>query len=126
MRNNIKKIREKKGLNQKQLAEMIDTYPQQMSRLEIKNDIPEWKWLDLIAKALNVNVLELIFDEEDWKKMDFTNINHSIVSQGGSHSNNIETLSELENEMLEIFRKLSIKEKAKALIDLYALLEKAE
>ena len=65
MRNNIKKIREAKGLKQATLAEMIGTYPQQMSRIESNRESIDFKWIDKIAAALGVAPWELIFEPED-------------------------------------------------------------
>lgn len=120
MKNNIKKIREAKGLSQAALAKKIGTYSQQIYRLEAKDDSLEIKWLELIAGALDVNILDLIFDEGE--KMNFSNayLNNSAVSNSG---NAVVGFSEFNNEFLDIFTQLNTKNKAHIVLEIYTLLE---
>lgn len=65
MQNNIKKIREARGVKQAALAEMIGTYPQQMSRIESNQESIDFKWIDKIAAALDVAPWELVMEPAD-------------------------------------------------------------
>ena len=74
MRNNIKKIREDKGLKQADLAEKIGTYPQQMSRIEANQESIDFKWVSKIAEALDVPEIDLLFDAGDIEEVKSANI----------------------------------------------------
>ncbi len=61
---NIKKIREAKGLSQKEVISAIDMAAAQYSRIENGKTEPALTSLERIAKALAVNIQEL-FSSED-------------------------------------------------------------
>lgn len=57
---NIKRIRKEKGLTQKQLAEKCGMYESQVRRYELGKANPKLETIRKIAKALDVDVWELI------------------------------------------------------------------
>jgi transcriptional regulator with XRE-family HTH domain len=57
---NIQKIREAKQLTQEELAERLNVSQSWLARIETGREIPNLKRLQQIAKALDVQVKELI------------------------------------------------------------------
>ncbi len=65
----IAKIREDRELTQAQLAEMIDTTVETISRLERGISIPSLKTIEKISKALHVHIKDLLdFDYPSFKE----------------------------------------------------------
>lgn len=60
MKNRLKEIREARGLSQPQLAEMVNTTRQQISRLEKGNRRLSDIWLRPLSEALNTTIAELV------------------------------------------------------------------
>jgi len=56
----IKKVREKKGLTQLQLADMIGVCDKTISKWETLKGLPDITLIEPLAKALNISVIELI------------------------------------------------------------------
>lgn len=56
----IRQLRERKGLTQAALAELIDVSPKTVSKWETAKGLPDVSLLDAIASALGVSVLELM------------------------------------------------------------------
>ena len=62
---NIKKLREQKGLSQKELAGMIEVNPAQYGRVENSKVEPTLKTLLKIADALGVSLDDLVKGKDD-------------------------------------------------------------
>ena len=62
--NNIKKVREEKGLTQEQLAERLNVTRQAVSNWENEKTQPDIETLDRIASALDVDIERLIYGKE--------------------------------------------------------------
>lgn len=123
MRNNIKKIRELKGVKQTALAKMLDTYAEQISRLEKKDYNIEFEWLFKIAKALDVTVLDLIFEDKDFQDMSIiSNIKNSAIGNSGTvtlHSQDQQksgTLDQIEQDVINMLREMDTFQKAEAIL----------
>lgn len=56
----IKKVREKKGLTQLQLADMIGVCDKTISKWETLKGLPDITLIEPLAKALNISIIELI------------------------------------------------------------------
>lgn len=67
--NNIKRIREAKGLSQKEVISAIGMDPGQYSRIENGKTDPSISTVEKIAKALGVTMAELFTDSEDIKEV---------------------------------------------------------
>lgn len=68
--NNIKKLREKKGLSQKKLAEEIGVTQQSLSKWEQNKTRPDYEILLNLSKIFNVSTdyilnNEMVFDEDE-------------------------------------------------------------
>lgn len=57
---NIKRIRQEKGMTQKQLGESVDLEYQQISRIERGGTNPNFLLLYEISKGLNTSLLHLV------------------------------------------------------------------
>ena len=57
---NLKAIREQKGLSQRELGELLGVKQQTIAQYEKANDPPKIKTIEKIARALKVNTSELI------------------------------------------------------------------
>ena len=66
----IKELREKQGLTQLKLAEIVDMEASNLSKIERGIQIPKEESLDNISKALNVEVKELFDYTENIYKQD--------------------------------------------------------
>ena len=66
----IKELREKHGLTQLKLAEILDMEASNLSKIERGIQIPKEESLDNISKALNVEVKELFDYTENINKQD--------------------------------------------------------
>ena len=66
----IKELREKQGLTQLKLAEILDMEASNLSKIERGIQIPKEESLDNISKALNVEVKELFDYTENINKQD--------------------------------------------------------
>ena len=66
----IKELREKQGLTQLKLAEILDMEASNLSKIERGIQIPKEESLDNISKALNVEVKELFDYTENVNKQD--------------------------------------------------------
>lgn len=60
---NIREIREKKNLSQKEVALSIEVAPTQYSRIENNKAVPGLNTLIKVAKALNVTLDAIVFGE---------------------------------------------------------------
>ena len=58
-RKNLKFYRNKKGLTQEQLSEICDISTDYLSQIERGKRTPSFKRMELIAKALNIEVYKL-------------------------------------------------------------------
>ena len=67
--NNIKRIREAKGLSQKEVISAIAMGPAQYSRIENGKTDPSVGTLVKIAKALGVSMAELFYDNDDLREV---------------------------------------------------------
>lgn len=65
MVNQIKKIRNLRGMTQKDVAELCGTTPQTIERLENNRRGLSQKWIDKVAKALEVDPGEIIAESLD-------------------------------------------------------------
>ena len=66
----IKELREKRGLTQLKLAEILDMEASNLSKIERGIQIPKEESLENISKALNVEVKELFDYIENISKQD--------------------------------------------------------
>lgn len=133
MRNNIKKIRELKGVKQAALAKMLDTYAEQISRLEKKDYNIEFEWLFKIAEVLNVTVLDLIFDDKDFQEMGIiSSIKNSAIGNSGTvtlypqGSQKSGTSDQIEQDVINMFREMDTFQKADAILALKKILNKKD
>ena len=77
----IKEIRECKGLNQEQLAELIGMESRHISRIETGKSFTTLENILKIANALNVDINSLfIFEHKDDKENLITEINNYLKS----------------------------------------------
>ena len=60
---NIKRIRKEKGISQEKLAEACDTATSYIGLMEIYKNVPKLSTIERIAKALDVDPLELFKDK---------------------------------------------------------------
>ena len=60
---NIKRIRKEKGISQEKLAEACDTATSYIGLMEIYKNVPKLSTIERIARALNVDPLELFKDK---------------------------------------------------------------
>jgi len=60
---NIKRIRKEKGISQEKLAEACDTATSYIGLMEIYKNIPKLSTIERIAKALDIDPLELFKDK---------------------------------------------------------------
>lgn len=58
---NIRFIRQKKGMTQKELAEKLGKTPQYISKIESSENPPKMKTLQSIADALDVQLIDVLF-----------------------------------------------------------------
>ena len=58
--NTIKKLREKRGLTQKELAESINVSDKAVSKWETNRGLPDISIIEDLSKALGVSVTELL------------------------------------------------------------------
>jgi len=56
----IRELRERKGITQAALADMIDVSPKTISKWETAKGLPDISLLDALASALDVSVMELL------------------------------------------------------------------
>ena len=56
----IKQLRERKGITQAALADLIDVSPKTVSKWETAKGLPDISLLDSIASALDVSIMELL------------------------------------------------------------------
>lgn len=66
---NLKRIRTNKGITQKELAEKVGLVYSSYSNYENGNRLPKKEILEKIANALNVDIIDLMYDELTAKKM---------------------------------------------------------
>ena len=59
---NIKRIRKEKGISQEKLAEACETATSYIGLMEIYKNVPKLSTIERIAKALDVDPLELFKD----------------------------------------------------------------
>lgn len=72
-KDNLKKVRKKKKITQRQLAEMLGKNQVTIARYETGDIIPPIKVIEEIAKALNISKWELL-NEHDSPYNDFINL----------------------------------------------------
>lgn len=65
MKINLKKIREDRGLTQKQLAILVKTKQNYISEIETGVKLPSLKMLEKIADSLDICIAFLIIDEKN-------------------------------------------------------------
>ena len=65
IKNALFQIREKKGLTQKDVADLIGTTPNQISRLETGNRKLAPEWLERLSSALKCTKAELLGEEPE-------------------------------------------------------------
>ena len=66
----IAKLRAQRGLTQEKLSELVDYSPNHISKLESARTKPSFELLYAIAKALNVEMMEL-FNFEEYRELDY-------------------------------------------------------
>ena len=77
----IKEIRESKGINQEQLAEMVNMESRHISRIETGKSFTTMENIVKIAKALNVNISVLFdFKHKQEKDILIQEINNYIAN----------------------------------------------
>ncbi len=64
---NLKKVRNKKGISQDELSKMIDIHSVQLSRYERGQSVPSIDIVTKIADALEVTIDELVYGNENNK-----------------------------------------------------------
>ena len=90
----VKKLREAKGLNQEQLAELVGLEYQTISRIETGFYFTSYENLEKIAKALEVKLKDLFdYNDETCSKEDLIKCLNSSIST-------------LEKEKLVILKKI--------------------
>lgn len=102
----IKALRKERKLNQQELADMLNVECSNISKWELGKNKPSIDVLEKIADYFRVSV-EYLLDRTDLPQ------NTEIAPDG-----------EIENELLNICKKLSIEKKAKLLIYAYELVKK--
>ena len=60
---NIKRIRKEKGISQERLAEACDTATSYIGLMEIYKNVPKLSTIERIARALDIDPLELFKDK---------------------------------------------------------------
>jgi transcriptional regulator with XRE-family HTH domain len=60
---NIKRIRKEKGISQEKLAEACDTATSYIGLMEIYKNVPKLSTIERIARALDIDPLELFKDK---------------------------------------------------------------
>jgi len=60
---NIKRVRKEKGISQEKLAEACNTATSYIGLMEIYKNVPKLSTIERIAKALDINPLDLFHDE---------------------------------------------------------------
>ncbi len=91
---NVKMLREIRGLNQKELAELIGASTGTLSHIEKNTRQPSLDMLYKIADALNVSVLNLLLDEKEINRFFYDDIIQTYYP--GS-----ERLKEILNQLIE-------------------------
>lgn len=66
---NVKKAREAKGLSQKEVAATLKMDQNQCSKIENGKVDPQFSTIEKIAKAIRVNVIDLVADGELFKEV---------------------------------------------------------
>lgn len=86
----IKELREKKGLTQEKLSELVEIDPRSLSRIETGNNFTTIEKLKKIAKTLDVEVKDLFaFDCQKSKEL---LINDIVNLLNSSDKNRVETI----------------------------------
>ena len=82
----IKELREKKGLNQEQLAEIIGLESRHLSRIETGRSFTTLENIEKIANALNVDINTLfIFQHKQDKSILISEINNYLEKADKEH-----------------------------------------
>ena len=110
----IKKIRKEKKMTQKQLSEKCGIADSNIRKYENGKQFPKWETLERIAKALDVDVFDLIEYDEGPTDDQLLEIYGEQADKEG-----------LEQEVLEKFRLLNIEGQRKA-IDQVEILTKIQ
>ena len=79
---NIKRIRKEKGISQEKLAEASNTATSYIGLMEIYRNVPKLSTIERIAKALDVDPLELFKDRNKIpleQEIEFQNKKKSIL-----------------------------------------------
>lgn len=82
---NIKRARKEKGLTQKDLANKLETTPQNLAQYESGKRNPKYETLEKIANALEVPALDLMHGPGTHKRI-FDKIDPSIESEIQNHA----------------------------------------
>jgi len=126
--NTLKKLRIEHSFTQSELAQKIKLSKANVSKYESNSVEPNLETLSLIASIFNVSTDYLLGRSTNTAE----NINNSVVLQGNTGNNTISNgataadanpNSELEDEVLRVFRQLDMRAKNKALTFLYDLEE---
>ena len=67
---NMKKYRKKRGVLQRELAEMLDTTTSYIGEIEICAKVPSLGMVEKIANALNIEPFRLFVDDKDRSRGD--------------------------------------------------------
>lgn len=111
--NNIKKFRNKKGLSQELLAEMLHVSQATLSNIESDKSVPDVILLQQIADALDTNINDLL----DSKAI-IVNNNHQTGGVGYA-----EVVNQLSEKLIELYEK-QLQEKEQLILELKAQLKK--
>lgn len=122
--NNIKKLRQEKGLTQKQLAQEVHITQTAVSQWELGKTAPDKQTANKLADFFGVSLDFLLGRTTERTSFYYaSNINDSNFVQGSGSitvgENN--TTSEEEAELLRIYRSLDVRGRAKLLNAAFAL-----
>jgi len=123
----IKELRENKGLSQEQLAKKIGFSGSTIGMWESGQRKPRFEQIGKIADFFGVSA-DCLLGRPSADCENFSNIHSSIIKSSNSvisvRNGEERELSEQEMEMLRIFGGFNQKQKAEALLHLYAMDEK--
>lgn len=121
--NNIKVLRVKSGLSQRELAEKLHVHQTAVSQWEKGRVNPDLQTQKNLAAFFDVTIDYLLGVSEESQKYFASNISDSNFVQGnGSVTvNETDTASKEETELLRIYRELDVRGRAKLLNTAFAL-----
>lgn len=121
--NNIRLLRVKSGLSQRELAEKLHVHQTAISQWESGRVNPDMQSQKNLAAFFDVTIDYLLGMSEDSQRYYANNINGSNIVQGNGSvtiSEN-DTTSKEESELLRIYRELDVRGRAKLLNAAFAL-----